>query len=175
MDAKQYFRLGAQLIGLYYLVWALPIFVGILPWFIDGVKSSDRFGLEFIRVLLAPIILFSVGFYLLRGGSFVQRLASEMIDGNSNERMAEFFTLGVKLFGIHLVLGNIPVVLSVLSNFLFAVSTRSGVAVAEGLGMKTNFFPYLVLIMFGILLLVRGELLTRWAFPTDSEAEAADC
>jgi hypothetical protein len=128
---------------------------------------SQRYGAQGLPLLLIPFVLGGVGLYLLRDGSLIHRVAFQSDGHESTIRLAELFTLGVKLYGIYLVIGNIPVLATLLSNFLFVANSidyGTGHGIAEGLGMRTNFLPTLVSMLFGVLLIFRGELLSSWAF-----------
>lgn len=74
-------------------------------------------------------------------------------------------------------MGTIPIFLRVLSNYLLVETSpyTAGGMVAQLLGMKTDFRPQLVSVIFGVLLFFRGELLTSWAFPLDNEPAKMDC
>ena len=112
MDTKQSFRVGAKLIGLYYLIMALPVLLGlvgmVLPMFRGGMGALNDLGLQIVPVLFGPVLLGAVGLYVLRDGALFQRLACSQDDRESPGRTTKYFNLGVKLLGVHLILGNIP-------------------------------------------------------------------
>jgi len=170
MDSKNYFLIGTKLIGLFYLIFALPVLLGIIPMIFYMTLGWDpttrMFEAQAVLLLLSPILLGGIGIQLLRNGSFLSRLALKDGSDERSSQTAEFFTVGVKLYGIYLCVANIPAFLSSLSHFLFVANSSYGVGrgVTEGLGLRTNFLPALVSIMFGVLLFFRGELLSRWAF-----------
>lgn len=172
MDTRQSFTVGAKLIGLYYLVLAVPVLLGfvirIMPMLGGDGENLRQFGFAILPALVAPIVLGMVGIYFLRDGALFQRWTDSMDDIDTSDKMADYFALGVKLLGVYFVLGNIPTLSQTLANFVFVATSdySSAAGVAEGLGMRTNFLPSIVLILFGLVLLVRGPLLTRWAFPS---------
>ena len=68
MDQKDYFQLGAKLIGLYSLILALPVLLGILPTLIavtrNSTKVSEQFGVQHLpccrpHLIGNPWILFA--------------------------------------------------------------------------------------------------------------------
>jgi len=178
MNQNQYFQIGAKLIGLYYLVMAMISIVSILPAFFAVPRARGTFyGIKFsyVPLLIVPVLLAVVALFLIRGSSFARYVELESGSSQTSAKMAEFFTVGAKLYGIYLIIGNLQNFARVLSNYLWLISDPSpyssrGLA-AEATGIGTNFFPQLVSIMFGILLLLRGELLTRWALPTNNETK----
>jgi hypothetical protein len=129
-----------------------------------------------VLLLLSPVLLGGIGVQLLRSGSLLSRLAFKDGSDERPSHTAEFFTVGVKLYGIYLCVANIPTFLSSLSHFLFVANSSYGVGrgVMEGLGLQINFLPALVSIMFGVLLFFRGELLSRWAFADRLRVENAE-
>jgi hypothetical protein len=147
LDINHSFRLGAKLIALYYLILALPVLLGlvvsILPITAGGVGSLNVYGFAFLPALFSPVILAVIGIYILRDGALFQRLADSNDDSDSAEKMADCFALGVKLLGVHFVLGSIPTLSTTVSNFLFVANWRdsSAAGVAQGLGVRTNFLP----------------------------------
>src|SRR5262249_5266878 len=111
------------------------------------------------------------GVYLLKSRAFSHRLCSEETDGVSNSKLAEYFAVGAKLYGIFLIVGTIPKFLTLLANFLFVVNRGFPEAdiVTAATGLRTNFVPDLAMIIFGILLLFKSETVTLWAFPSGNE------
>jgi len=180
MDSKSWFLIGAKLIGLFYLIFALPVLLGIIPmlsYMTLGWDPTPRmFGAQAVLLLLSPILLGGVGLQLLRSGSLLSRLALKEGPEEEQSQTVEFFTVGVKLYGVYICVANIPTLLSSLSHFLFLANSSYGVGrgVAEGLGLRTNFLPALVSIMFGVLLFFRGELLSRWAFADRQRVETSE-
>jgi hypothetical protein len=183
MDTRQSFRVGAKLIALYYLIMALPTLLGvvlqILPMVQGGGETFDPLlGSSFVAMLLFPVIIGVVGFYVLRNGALFQRWTESGADFVNTEKTVEWFAVGVKLLGVYFVLSSIPTLSQRLVNFLILVSSRdSSVAMmaAEGLGMRSNFLPQIIVMMFGLLLLARGDLLTRWAFPSHERLDNIEC
>jgi hypothetical protein len=138
--------------------------------------GTYAFEFPFVPMLLSPILLAAIGIYVLRDGALFQRLAYSTDDGESTEKMTDYFTLGVRLLGVHFVLGSIPTLSQTLSNFIFVANSRDSSApgVVEGLGMSTNFLPQMVLILFGLFLLRRGNRLIWLAFPNNTRIDNAE-
>jgi hypothetical protein len=179
MDQKDYFQLGAKLIGLYSLMLALPVLLGILPTLIavagDGTKASEQFGVQHLVLFAAPVLMAAFGFYLLKSRAFVDRITLNEIDSVSSPKLPEYFTVGTKLYGVLLVVGSLPSFLKSLANFLFALNQLYPQAeIAEATGIRINFVPDLAMIGFGIFLLLKGEIVTLWAFPSGKEDESED-
>ena len=180
MSQKDYFQLGAKLIGLYSLVLALPVLLGILPTVIavagNSTKVSEQFGVQHLPLFASPILLATLGFYLLKSRAFVDRIHFNEIDSVSSSKLPEYFTVGTKLYGVLLVVGTIPSVLKLLANFLFVLSQASPYAeiVNDATGLRINFVPDLAMIGFGIFLFLKGEIVTSWAFPSREENDTGD-
>jgi hypothetical protein len=87
------------------------------------------------------------------------------VESQSSE-LEEFFSVGVKLFGAFLAVRELSGFARVLSNFIFIATSQDSSAsnTAEAIGMPFNILPSLVTILFGVLLFLRGELLSKWAF-----------
>ena len=170
MDARQTFRVGAKLIASYYLILALPTLLGfvlqILPMVQGGGGRFDTLGLRssFAVDLLFSVMLVIVGLYILRDGALFLRWTHSADDFDNTDSMVQCFAVGVKLLSVYFVLSSIPALSQRLANFLLLFYARDGGFITEGLGMPTNFLPQIVVILFGLLLLTRGDLLTRWAF-----------
>jgi len=178
LDARQSFRVGAKLIALYYLIMALPTLLGlvfqILPMVQGPWERFDTLGASFAAALLFPVMLAVVGLYILRDGALFQRWTESADDFDNTDNMVQCFAVGVKLFSVYFVLSSIPTLSQRLANFLLLVYSRDAGFIAEGLGMSTNFLPQIVVIMFGLLLLARGDLLTRWAFADRQRTETSE-
>ena len=180
MDARQSFRVGTKLIALYYLILALPTCLGvvlrILPMVQGGGETFDPLlGSSFVAMLLFPVIIGVVGFYVLRDGALFQRWTDSEGDFNHTDKTVDCFALGVKLLSVYFILGSIPTLSQRLANFLLLFHSRDAGFITEGLGMSTNFLPQIVVIMFGLLLLARGDLLTRWAFLSKERLDNPEC
>jgi hypothetical protein len=180
MDQKDYFQLGAKLIGLYSLMLALPVLLGILPMVIavagNSTKVSGQFGVQHLPLFASPILMATLGFYLLKSRAFVDRICFNGIDNVSSSKLPEYFTVGTKLYGVLLVVGTIPSFLQLLANFLFALnhlSPHAGI-LTDATGFRTNFVPDLAMIGFGIFLFLKGEIVTSWAFPSREENDTGD-
>lgn len=172
MTEKDYFQVGAKLIGLYCLVLMLPVLLGVLSTIIViAGNTSDPLGVQHIPLFASPILMVALGVYLLKSRAFAHRISFEGIGGMSNSKLPEYFTVGTKLYGVFLIVGTIPSFLTLLANFLFVVNQRVRYAdiVTAATGLKTNFVPDLAMIIFGIFLLFKGEIVTLWAFPSGKE------
>jgi cytochrome c biogenesis factor len=180
MDQKDYFQLGVKLIGLYSLVLALPVLLGILPTVIavagKSTKVSEQFGVQHLPLFASPILMATLGFYLLKSRAFADRICFNGINNVSSLKLPEYFTVGTKLYGVLLVVGTIPGFLKLLANFLFALNHLSPHAdtLTGETGLRINFLPDLAMIGFGILLLLKGEIVTSWAFPSSEENDTGD-
>ena len=180
MDQKDYFQLGAKLIGLYSLILALLVLLGILPTLIavtrNSTKVSEQFGVQHLPLFAAPILLAILGFYLLKSRAFVDRVCFNEIDSVSSSKLREYFTVGTKLYGVLLVVGTIPGFLKLLANFLFALNHLSHHAdtLTGETGLRINFVPDLAMIGFGLFLLFKGEFVTLWSFPSSKENDTGD-
>jgi hypothetical protein len=174
MTQKDYFEVGAKLIGLYSLVYVLTTLLGLLPTVITLVSSgkvADKFSVYHLLSIISLVLLTFVGFYLLRARRSVHRIALPTNESAPGENLHGYFTIGTKLYGIFVALGTIPPFLKSLANFLFfwTQDFQHADIVSEATSTRVNFAPDLAVIIFGIFLFLRGELLTRWAFPSREE------
>jgi hypothetical protein len=123
----------------------------------------------------SPILLATLGFYLLKSRAFVDRICFNEINSVPSSKLREYFTVGIKLYGVLLVVGTIPGFLKLLANFLFALNHLSHAHTLTGeTGLRINFVPDLAMIGFGIFLLFKGEFVTLWAFPSGKEDDTED-
>ena len=82
MTEKDYFQVGAKLIGLYCLVLMLPVLLGVLSTVIAiAGYTSDPLGVQHIPLFLSPILMAALGVYLLKSRAFSHPLCSEETDG----------------------------------------------------------------------------------------------
>jgi len=174
MTQKDYFQVGAKLIGLYFMMLALPIFLGIFPMVIavtsSSEKVSDQFGVQHLPLFASPILVAVLGLYLLKSHRFVHRVFFEDGQHIRTSGLPEYFTVGAKLYGVFLIVGTLPTFLKLLGNFLFAFNYLSHADMITGeAGLRINFVPDLAMIGFGIFLLFKAEIITAWAFPSGEE------
>jgi hypothetical protein len=169
MDLRYYFVLGSKLIGLYCLVLALIYFVPVVPSFFGQGYQREEAGyyrIIYLSFILTPILLAAFGLYLVRGGDFIHDLAFPENSTTSTIGMEHLFTLGIKLYGVFLVAGSIPHLLKLLSNYVFVANLPYNFSntVADNIGIRTDFMPYLASMILGVYFVLRGETITRIAF-----------
>jgi hypothetical protein len=176
MDQKHLFEIGARLVGLYFLAGTLPYLVGSIT---QAVVLFETTGHLFAREKLydtlsfvSDILLVVIGVCLLKGHYFVRRILFQEQESAPASRMKEFFTVGVKLVGILLAVGTIPRLTRSLSYFFFIVTADTYSSAAQIMGGRSYFVPELASILFGMLLCVRGELLSAWAFPSADDGQS---
>ena len=181
MEQRHVFEIGARLLGLYFLVLVFPyVFTGITQAVILLGTTGQVFARDKLHdtlSLVSDLLQVVIGLCLLKGAYFIRRIAFQEQESTLTSPMKEFFTVGVKLFGVFLAVRTISSFMRALSYFLFiATSPSDSVDTAIFvMGSKAYFVPQLVSILFGVLLFFRGELLTRWAFPADPEPEHSEC
>jgi hypothetical protein len=170
MELRYYFVLRSKLIGLYYLVLALPYFVALVPSFFAKSpyphEGADYYRIIKFLLILTPVLLTVIGLYLIRSGAFVHDLAFPDNNPTPSIGMEALFTLGIKLYGVFLVAGSIPNLLKLLSNYIFVANSPYDFSdtVADMIGIKTDFLPYLASMILGLYFVVSGETITRLAF-----------
>ena len=180
MNQRDYFQVGVKLIGLYSLVYVLNILFGVLPTvfaLLSIGKVADKLSVHHLLSIVSLLLLAAVGFYLLRAPRFLHRLAFPKDASAPSENLHDYFAIGTKLYGVFVALGTIPPFLKSLANFLF-FSTQDfqhADIVTEASNIRVNFAPELAVIIFGIFLFLKGELLTTWAFPAAKESQPGDC
>jgi len=112
MDQKDYFQLGAKLIGLYSLILALPVLLGILPTVIavtrNSTKVSEQFGVQHLPLFAAPILLAILGFYLLKSRAFVDRFVSTKLTVSRARNCANISPLVPSCTGSFSLWGRFP-------------------------------------------------------------------
>ena len=180
MNQRGYFQVGMKLIGLYFVAYSLIALLGSVSTvisFVSSNKEADKFGIHYFLSIVSPMLLMAIALYLLRSLKFLPRIAFPNSDTAPSENLAGYFTIGTKLYGAFVAVGAMPTFLKSLANFLFVAnqdSPHAGVA-AWATGLRINFAPELAVIIFGIFLFLRGELLTRWAFPSpETDMTAGD-
>ncbi len=180
MELKYYFVLGSKLIGLYFLVVAVVYLVSVVPSMV-GSSSYPQEEASYYRTIyfltfLTPVLLVIIGYYLIRSGTFVHDLAFPKDRLNTSRGMEALFTLGIKLYGVFLVADSIPKLLRLISNYIFVFNSPYDYSdtVADFLGIKTNFLPYLATMILGFYFLVWGSSVTRLAFFKSRDAIAEE-
>src|SRR5262249_6338498 len=156
MTEKDYFQVGAKLIGLYCLVLMLPVLLGVLSTIIViAGNTSDPLGVQYIPLFASPILLVALGVYLLKSRAFAHRISFEGIVGMSNSKLPQYSPFGMNRWGFFVIGGLFPIFLTLLASFLFVINQRVPYAyiVTAATGLKTNFVPDLAMIIFGIFLL----------------------
>ena len=169
MSAGQYFLAGAKLIGLYYLIWGLISLVSAILFMPKAGQAMIGMGYSYAPLLIIPVVLMFLSIYLMKGRQFVRLIEFDSDEGEEEEtKLGNLFTVFVKLFGIYLIIGNLTGFASDLANYLWVIGDaspyESRAAVAELFGRRTNILPTVMSMLFGVLLLCRGELLAYWAF-----------
>jgi hypothetical protein len=180
MDARYYFVLGSKLIGLYCLVLALIYFVPVIgSIFTRSIYAPEDVGyvkIVFFALILVPVLLAGIGFYLMRDGALVHNLAFPEDSSNLTLGMESVFTLAIKLYGVFLVTSSIPNLMRIFSNFVFVANLRSPSRdiIADFMGINRDFLPSLVSILLGVYFLLRGETITELAFRKPRVIESED-
>jgi len=171
MIQKQYFDLGCKLIGFYFLAWALISLMYSLTSTILAIGSDSALsgmrGMFYVVTPVGRIFVAIIAACLVKNSSRITRFTLGAEDDAPNTEAADYFTVGVKLYGIILVVGTIPDFIRVASTYLFlAADTPYGTTPtqAEAMGLMSNFFVPMASILFGLLLFFRGDLLSNWAF-----------
>jgi len=147
MDARYYFVLGSKLIGLYCLVLApiyfVPVVGSIFTRSTYQPEEAGYFRAIFLALILVPVLLAGIGFYLVRDGAFVHNLAFPENGSHLTLGMEGLFTLAIKLYGVFLATSSIPHLLRMLSNFIFVADMPYDFrnTVADSMGIKTDFLP----------------------------------
>jgi len=180
MDARYYFVLGSKLIGLYCLVLALIYSIpAIGSIFVNSTYQPEEaayFRIISFALILVPLLLAGMGFYLIRDGALVHNLAFPENRSDLSLGMESFFTLAIKLYGVFLFASSIPNLLRILLNFLLFANMPYDFrdTVADSMGIKTEFLPLLVSIVLGAYFLLRGETITDLAFRKPRVIEQRD-
>lgn len=121
------------------------------------------------------MLLTIAALYLLKSRDFGQTILSEETEIVSDSQAPEYFTLGIKLYAIYLVISTIPGLLQVLANLLFLGNhPQMAGSMFAVFGMSPNILPHLAVIALGIALLFKGEILTSWVFPSPEAEETKD-
>jgi hypothetical protein len=178
MSPTQCFLIGAKVIGLYFLIWGIISVESLLVTFFAAPRIPGAmfgFGTLSLPLVLVPLILIVVAIYLIRQPGILRLANIETEDGvESAFDIREIFGTAVKLFGVYLIIANFESFVSVLSNYLWVVADSNNgtrAQVAEAFGQRTNVLPALTAMLFGILLVRRGDLLASGAY---SEADDGD-
>ena len=174
MNKKGLFEVGAKLIGVYALVLVLPALLGIssmIRMFFTIPNESNRFGIENLPLLATPILIAAFGLYLMKNRTLADHVFPPTSEDARSSKLTEYFTIGIKLYGIYLLVGTISGFLQVLANLFFLTSDphRTAGIVADTLGMDINVLSYLAVIALGLALLFKGEILASWVFPLSEQ------
>jgi hypothetical protein len=175
MNQKGLFEVGAKLLGLYALGLVLPALLGITSMinsFLKYPKETDRFVISYLPLLATPILFAVFGAYLLKSRALADHVFSDETEGAPVSQLAEYFTIGIKLYGIYLVVGTISRFLQVLANLFFITTQQQ--QMAGLLHMNINIVSHLAVIAFGLALLFKGEILASWIYPFTEEQSAEE-
>jgi len=173
MSEKLAFEVGIRLLGLYFLLQGLPLFLITVAELLVPIEAKsgilEKENWYRLTSSVGYLIFIVMGAWLMKGPSLFYRMAFQ--EEESMESTREFFAIGSKLFGVLLIIGTIPSLLEALTYFLFiAMSTFAG----ADLEARAYFVPQLASMLFGVLLFFRGELLANWAFAERNPIAGAD-
>jgi hypothetical protein len=178
---QQLFELGSKFIGLYCMVMSLPSLVsGVLEIILPKATREPRLdsftSLSSVIFTLSFLLLFGIGLFVFRRADVVRKFAFAGDDPVYDTNLEEPFTIVIKLFGASLFLRTLPRFLRLVSQYIFVVNSSLAFPPVTSVFMEklTNFLPDLVSLLFGLLLFLRGELLSRWAFAVNKPNESID-
>jgi hypothetical protein len=165
MNQREWFVLGSKLVGVYCLVLAVPTFITAISATLvrpDYPQDMARiYKVYSLFAVLTPLLLSIFGFYLIKSGSIVHELAYPN-GGNGELHLEGLFTVGVKVYGVYLLGGNMVARLKIISNYIFVSNAPGYVSVAQEVyGIQTNIFPTIGSTCLAMLFILWGQNLAR--------------
>jgi hypothetical protein len=168
MTKKQVFAVGLKLVGVYSLSLAIEVLFDFSSTeFVRKGNLAQTDGIFRIAQwfsLLEPLALSVIGLYLIKDGSYVQKLlfrdeADELMD------LPTFFQVAVKLYGTYLVVSSIPNCLEIIS-IVLSVSYAPGYLSTsrESDAIRSYGISTLVTIALGLWCGLREKSITRLVF-----------
>ncbi len=159
--------MGIKLFGIYCFVLALPHIVNLISTFLytpTDMPEDYQKAMRLIKIFIwiIPIIFVALGFYFLRDGRLVYKIAYPNDISESNSDFSSKLIMFLKFLGIFLIITNFPNMLKVISNY-FAYSNAPGVygMDAQRQFVYLNVIPSTVSILLGFYLLISGKLFIK--------------
>lgn len=170
MGTKDFFALGSKLLGVYCFASAIQELFNASPAEIaqaaELVETAVIFKIPGWLTSARAAILTLLGFYLIRDSSYVHDLAFRQDEDEWAISPKHFFVLGVKLYGVYLIVSSVPGVLTIISNGLQVLGAAPYLSTdMEMDGIKSNLLATVYELSLGFYFLVRGRDLIRLAYP----------
>ena len=178
MKPEEYFVLGCKLFGVYCFVLGIPAFATIVPTFVQAQDIPSNFKKMYtvtvIATRLIPVIYITMGFYLIKGGDRLLRLAYPRGADFSDEIKVKL-NLFLRFLGIFLIISYFPNLLRTISSYIaYSNSPKYLDMFQEKNFSYVNAASSIWGVACGIYLLRGGKLIEKLALksisrPTDTD------
>jgi hypothetical protein len=169
MSIREFFTLGSKWIGIYCLALAVGELFKAFPLTFTYMpqlrQSSPVFQVSHWRLFISPIGFLTIGIYLIRGGSYIRDFALHGNSENPVKDSKEFFNTSIKLYGLYLIAGTIPICIWLIANVLIVLRAAPYLSVDSELeGIQSNLLPVLATLGLGIYCLIGSNKVTGLVF-----------
>ncbi|MFD1929542.1 hypothetical protein ACFSFY_15980 [Sporosarcina siberiensis] len=176
---KSFFIAGLKILGVLTIVWS---FVQIAPVVLqfyyvynqpDMMPANDlsNYRLSLIFQVVYPIVLVSIGVYLLKSGEALIQFAFRGWDEKNEEGIGQLFRLFMKLAGLVLIIYSIPTAFQLLSNVLF-ISSAKIIGTSNQMNyIVQNLVSTVVNLLLGLYLLRSGNIFYKIGFNNTKETD----
>jgi len=168
-----------KIIGVLTIVWS---FVQVAPVVLqfyyvynqpDMMPANDlsNYRISLLFQVVYPIVLLSIGIYLLKSGEALIRFAFRDWNEQNEEGIGQLFSLFMKLAGLVLLIYSIPTAFQLLSNVLFISSAK-----VIGTNNQMNYIVQhlvstVINLLLGLYLLRSGKIFYKIGFTKKNEME----
>jgi hypothetical protein len=176
---KPFFHASLKIIGVLTIIWSLTQVVPVISQFYsvynqpELMRGNDLmyFRFSLIFQVIYPILLFAIGFSLLRGGKAMVEWAFRDSDDEGDNTIGVLFTLFMKLAGLVLIIIAIPKAFQIISNLLFVSSANTVDTSNQVMFIAINLVTTIINLLLGFYLLRSGKIFYRLGFAKQNDED----
>ncbi|WP_438313015.1 hypothetical protein [Sporosarcina sp. FA9] len=176
---KSFFVASLKIIGVLTIVWSFVQIAPVAFQFLyvynqpDMMPANDlsNYRISLIFQVVYPIVLLSIGVYLLKSGEALIQFAFRDWNEKNEKGIGQSFMLFMKLAGLVLIIYSIPTAFQLLSNVLF-ISSAKVIGTSNQLNfISINLVSTVINLLLGLYLLRSGKIFYKIGFTKNNEIE----
>jgi hypothetical protein len=179
LQPKSFFHASLKIIGVLTIIWSLTQLVPVISQFYsvynqpELMRGTDLtyFRFSLIFQVIYPILLFAIGFSLLKGGNAMVEWAYSDSDDESDNNIGVLFILFMKIAGLVLIIIAIPKAFQIVSNVLFVSSANTVNTSNQVMFIVQNLVSTIINLLLGLYLLRSGKIFYRLGLVKQNEED----